>query len=147
VTRRPDFIIIGAMKCATSTLHEQLARQPGVFMSIPKEPNFFSDDAQWSRGVDWYTGLFDDAPADALCGESSTHYTKLPTHPDTVDRMRRFLSAGTRFIYVMRHPVDRLLWPGSCASGVLRSARRSAAAGTGAHLSVHRRARATGVGR
>jgi hypothetical protein len=36
VTRRPDFIIIGAMKCATSTLHEQLARQPGVFMSIPK---------------------------------------------------------------------------------------------------------------
>jgi hypothetical protein len=109
VTRRPDFIIIGAMKCATSTLHEQLARQPGVFMSIPKEPNFFSDDAQWSRGVDWYTGLFDDAPADALCGESSTHYTKLPTHPDTVDRMRRFLSAGTRFIYVMRHPVDRLI--------------------------------------
>jgi hypothetical protein len=53
--------------------------------------------------------LFDDAPADALCGESSTHYTKLPTHPDTVDRMRRFLSAGTRFIYVMRHPVDRLI--------------------------------------
>ena len=38
----PDFLVIGAMKCATSTLHEQLALQPGISMSEPKEPNFFS---------------------------------------------------------------------------------------------------------
>jgi len=40
----PDFIIIGAMKSATSTLHEQLRLQSGIFMSTPKEPNFFSDE-------------------------------------------------------------------------------------------------------
>ncbi len=106
--RLPDFIIIGAMKCATSTLHDQLARQPGVFMSTPKEPCFFSDDEVYARGMDWYTGLFDDAPRGAVCGESSTHYTKLPTHPHAVDRIARHVPHA-RFIYVMRQPIDRLI--------------------------------------
>lgn len=105
----PDFIIIGAMKAATSTLHEQLARQPGIFMSSPKEPNFFSDDAEYARGVEWYGSLFAQAPQGALCGESSTHYTKLPTHPRTIERMKRALPDDVRFIYIMRHPIDRLI--------------------------------------
>ena len=107
--RLPDFVIIGAMKCATSTLHEQLARQPGIFMSTPKEPSFFSNDEQWARGIDWYTSLFADAPPGALCGESSTHYTKLPTYPQTIDRMKQHLAPDAKFIYIMRHPIDRLI--------------------------------------
>jgi hypothetical protein len=107
--RLPDFIIVGAMKAATSTLHEQLAAQHGVVMSDPKEPNFFSDDAQFARGIEWYGSLFADGPADALRGESSTHYTKRPTHPRTIDRMRAVLPRSTRFVYVMRHPIDRLV--------------------------------------
>lgn len=104
----PDFMIIGAMKCATSTLHEQLAATPGFFMSRPKEPNFFSDDAIWERGLAWYQGLFATALAGALRGEASTHYTKLPTHPQTLERL--VASVRTRrFVYVMRHPVDRLV--------------------------------------
>ena len=58
VIHRPDFIVIGAMKSATTTLHEQLARQPGVIMSRPKEPNFFSDDRIYARGWGWYSSLF-----------------------------------------------------------------------------------------
>ncbi len=106
--RTPDFIIIGAMKSATSSLHEQLARQPGIFMSTPKEPNFFSDDDVYAQGMAWYTGLFSAAPPDALCGESSTHYTKLPTHPHTVNRIAEAVP-DARFVYVMRHPIDRLV--------------------------------------
>ena len=109
MSRLPDFIIIGAMKCATSTLHEQLARQPGVFMCDPKEPCFFSDDAQWRRGVDWYKNLFAQAKPGDICGESSTHYTKRPTHPGTIDRMRQCCGDALRFIYMMRHPIDRLV--------------------------------------
>ena len=104
----PDFIIIGAMKCATSTLHEHLAREPGFFMSDPKEPNFFSDDAQFARGAQWYRDLFADTPRDALCGESSTHYTKLPTYPQTVLRMQQLLGS-VKLIYMVRHPIDRLV--------------------------------------
>lgn len=104
----PNFIIIGAMKCGTSTLHQQLARQPGVFMSEPKEPNFFSNDEVYAQGEGWYRGLFADAPSSALRGESSTHYTKLPTYPKTLERMRTLLP-DLKLIYLMRHPVERLI--------------------------------------
>ena len=64
---RPDFLIIGAMKSATTTLHEQLARQPGFCMSRPKEPNFFGGDDVYARGFDWYASIFrDPRPGDLL---------------------------------------------------------------------------------
>jgi len=108
-TPLPNFMIIGAMKSGTSTLHEQLALQEGVFMSTPKEPNFFSDDDQWSKGLDWYTSLFADAGSAQFIGESSTHYTKLPTYPDTVNRMTSTLGTDLKLIYIQRDPVDRLI--------------------------------------
>ncbi|RBO52909.1 sulfotransferase [Rhodovulum sp. BSW8] len=102
----PDFIIIGAMKSGTTTLAAQLAAQQGLFLTDPKEPNFFSDDEIHARGPDWYAGLFAAAPPGALKGEASTHYTKLPTYPDTV---RRLAAAGPapKLIYMIRNPLDR----------------------------------------
>ena len=105
--RRADFVIIGAMKCATSTLRAQLAQQPGLYMS-EREANFFSNDDICARGVGWYESQFDGAHADQICGESSTHYTKLPTYPRTAERMVECLPHA-QLIYVMRHPVDRLV--------------------------------------
>lgn len=104
----PDFLVIGAMKCATSTLAAQLAAQPGIFVTDPKEPNFFSDDAVFARGRGWYEGLFDAAPPGALKGEASTHYTKLPTHPRALERMAALLPAP-RLVYVIRDPMERLV--------------------------------------
>jgi len=104
----PDFMIIGAMKCATSTLHDQLAQQAGIHMSTPKEPNFFSNDEIYKNGIGWYSGLF--RPESGLLqGESSTHYTKLPTYPHTLTRMREHGLEKTKFIYVIREPVSRLV--------------------------------------
>ncbi|MEM8730023.1 MAG: sulfotransferase domain-containing protein [Pseudomonadota bacterium] len=102
----PDFLIIGAMKCGTSTLAAQLAAQEGVFVTTPKEPNFFSDDAVYQNGEAWYEALFvDAAPGDRLC-EASTHYTKLPTYPNTLARMQALLPAP-KLIYVIRNPIAR----------------------------------------
>jgi len=106
--RLPYFVIIGAMKSATSSLYQQLVRQQGIFMCTPKEPNFFSDDKQYAKGMAWYSGLFANAPEGSLLGEASTHYTKLPTHPNTVVRLKKYLPSA-RLVYVMRHPVDRLV--------------------------------------
>lgn len=108
MTDLPDFVIIGAMKCGTSTLHAQLALQPQFFMSEPKEPNFFSDDENYAKGEDWYRSLFRNAGKGAIKGESSTHYTKLPTYPKTVDRLAALIP-NAKFIYVMRDPIDRLI--------------------------------------
>ncbi len=109
----PDFVIIGAMKCATSTIHDQLAHLPGVSMSEPKEPNFFSDhhlsdEDQWNEGLNWYSSLFSKMPTDDLKGESSTHYTKLPTYPECADRLHEHLP-NAKLIYVMRDPIERIV--------------------------------------
>lgn len=104
----PDFVIIGAMKCGTSTLHAQLGLQPQFFMSEPKEPNFFSNDEIYAKGETWYRSLFADAPPGAIKGESSTHYTKLPTYPKTVERLAALIPQA-KFIYVTRDPVERLI--------------------------------------
>lgn len=104
----PDFIIIGAMKSATTTLQEQLAAQPGIFLTEPKEPNFFSDDEQYARGINWYRSLFTKAPAGSLTGEASTHYTKMPTYLLALDRLASVIS-DPQLVYVMRHPVDRFV--------------------------------------
>lgn len=128
--RAPDFILIGAMKCGTSTLQAQLAVQPGVFMSTPKEPNFFSNDEIFAQGDDWYNALFATAPADALTGEASTHYTKLPTYPQTLARMRTALPE-LKLIYMIRNPVTRAVshyiheWTERRASGDADAAFRS----------------------
>ena len=73
---RPNFIIIGAMKCATTSLHDQLAAQSGIFMSTPKEPNFFSDDDAWRRGLDWYWGLFERTM------KQKSSITSMPSHSE-----------------------------------------------------------------
>lgn len=104
--RLPHFLIIGAMKSGTTTLQAQLAAQPGIFMTTPKEPNFFSDDPVFARGMGWYEGLYEGAAEGDLLGEASTHYTKLPTWPQTVARLAAAVPAP-RLIYVLRDPVAR----------------------------------------
>lgn len=106
--RKPDFIIIGAMKCATSALHDQLKAHSSFFMTTPKEPNFFSDDRIFAKGIGWYQSLFDLAQPGQLRGESSTHYTKLPDCPEALPRLISFCPE-IKCIYMMRHPVDRLI--------------------------------------
>ena len=102
----PDFLIIGAMKSGTSTLAAQLSEQAGIFVTVPKEPNYFSDDDVYGQGPDWYRGLFAAARADDLKGEASTHYTKLPTYPETISRAKAALSAP-KIVYLIRNPVTR----------------------------------------
>lgn len=106
--RLPDFFVIGAMKCGTSTLQAQLATQPGMFMTTPKEPNFFSDDAIFARGLGWYQTLFEAAQPGELKGEASTHYTKLPDYPDTVSRLAAVVPSP-RLVYVIRDPIERAI--------------------------------------
>lgn len=96
------------MKCGTTTLAYQLGLQEGVFITDPKEPNFFSDEENWAKGITWYTSLFEGAPEGALLGEASTHYTKWPVHPDAPRRFADY-SPDAKLIYMVRDPVARAL--------------------------------------
>lgn len=105
---QPDYIIIGAMKCGTSTLAAQLGLQRGLFMTTPKEPNYFSDDTVYAQGADWYADLFRSANNGDILGEASTHYTKSPDYPETLPRMTAALK-DVKLVYMIRNPMQRLV--------------------------------------
>lgn len=101
----PGFVIIGAMKAATTSLASALSEHPDVCMAQPKEPMFFSHDERFAQGWGWYDGHFErpDAP---VIGEASTSYSRRTAFPDAAARLAA-ASPGCRLVYVLRHPVDR----------------------------------------
>jgi hypothetical protein len=101
----PNLIVIGAQKCGTSVLHYYLSLHPEVSMSRPKELNFFIEERNWSRGLDWYTAQFD---AEArVRGEASPNYTAFPQHQGVPERMHSVVP-GAKLIYMIRDPLERI---------------------------------------
>lgn len=103
--RLPDFVIVGAMKSATTSLYRWLDEQPDVFVAASKETRFFTD--HWDRGREWYGSQFADAGPGQLLGESSVNYTNPALAPVAAERMADEIPDAT-VIYVIRHPVERI---------------------------------------
>jgi hypothetical protein len=102
-----DFIIIGSMKAATTTLHTWLAAQPEIHMASVKEPSFFSYPDNWSRGYAWYQRLYTGSKPGQLLGEASTSYT-FPEYGETAATRIADHHPDVRLIFLVRDPVDRL---------------------------------------
>jgi hypothetical protein len=104
--RLPNFLIIGASKCGTTSLWTYLNRHPDLFLADPKEPMFFNWEAHYDQGVDWYSNLFADAGNKQAIGEATTSYTYAPHSPDVPQRMHHLIP-DCRLIYMVRPPVAR----------------------------------------
>lgn len=117
--RLPDFIIIGAPKAGTTSLHFYLSLHPEIFMPRVKEPNFFTDhpSSSWSMGVEWYSSLF--RSDKAVCGEASAGYAWKEVNPRSAERMHSLVPA-CKLIYCVRQPYERLVshFEMSCRRGV-----------------------------
>jgi Sulfotransferase family len=102
----PNLVVIGGLKCGTTSLHHYLSLHPEITMSRPKELNFFVAELNWELGPEWYASHFDRrAP---VRGESSPHYTNLPRFAGVAERMRSVIPEA-RIVYVVRDPIDRML--------------------------------------
>ena len=112
----PNFLIIGAGKAGTTSVHEYLKQHPEVFVSAIKETNFFVYDGQNPlmlqqtpssdfpvRTVEDYGALFRDAAGARAIGEASPKYL---LDPRAAERIRHRLP-GVRLIVMLRHPVER----------------------------------------
>ncbi|MCB2114331.1 MAG: hypothetical protein R3C42_06345 [Parvularculaceae bacterium] len=101
-------LIIGAMKAGTTTLYGHLARHPEIAGAKPKEPGFFAFDDVYSKGRDWYEGLFSFDPAiHKIALEASTDYSKYPHCGDVPARIRNF-GGDFRLVYALRNPLRRI---------------------------------------
>lgn len=103
----PDFLVIGAMKCGTTTLYRDLIASPAVHVP-DKEINFLTLDAADLPGAsDAYARLFRKARGGQSCGDISTTYSMLPRHRGIAERARRLLGPAVKIVYLVREPVSR----------------------------------------
>ena len=102
----PTFIIIGAMKGGTTSLHAYMAEHPQVCMSRRKETNFFIAEKRVAkRDENWYRRLFR-READAY-GEASPNYAKKHLFPGVPAAIAAGCRPGLKLIYVVRDPALR----------------------------------------
>lgn len=102
----PNFVVIGAQKSGTSSLHNYLRQHPDVAMCKDKEPDFFVAERNWNLGIDWYESLFDHTEGALAIGEASTSYTMFPHYKGVPQRIVETLG-DVRLIYLIRNPIDR----------------------------------------
>lgn len=118
VKRHPNFLIIGAAKSGTTSLHNYLAQHPNIFMSDPKEPGFFAarelkhpmkgpGDSRLQKLAylhpDDYLGLFSAATSQSAIGESSTIYL----YSESAAEQIADFYPDMKIIVILRNPVDR----------------------------------------
>ena len=111
----PNFLIIGAKKAATTSLHNYLKQHPDIFMSRIKEPRYFAFDPENSEHVskvpqtypittlDQYSQLFDKVSTEKAIGESSPNYLRSKF---AANKIKHTLHAP-KLIVCLRNPVDR----------------------------------------
>ncbi|MEM6483715.1 MAG: sulfotransferase domain-containing protein [Pseudomonadota bacterium] len=110
VQRFPNFLVVGAMKAGTTTLHRDLNSHASIFLPEHKEPNaLITDEIFRESGLRRYATLFAKAGASRLAGEASTSYTMRPRHLNVPERARRLLGPDLRIIYLVRNPIDRIV--------------------------------------
>ncbi len=104
-SKAPDFMIIGAAKCGTTSLYKYLNYHPQILLPNKKELRFF--DKNFQRGYGWYLAQFPsicDRP-ELLTGEASPSYL---FSPHVAQRIKDF-APRTKLIVMLRNPVDRAI--------------------------------------
>jgi hypothetical protein len=103
----PNFFIIGAAKSGTTALFDILNQHPEVYFPYQKEPNFFSNEKLYSKGLGWYEQTyFKNAFKYPARGEASPHYIywseKTSVRMAELDRNKNI-----KIIAMFRDPVKR----------------------------------------
>lgn len=121
----PDFIIGGAMKCATSSLHHLLRQHEDVHLPDGETHFFCVDDPvqhsdfffparassarapdykrDFRRNVDWYRSFFESAAPAQQIGDYSSTYLPAPDAPERIHALR----PDAKLIFMLRDPVAR----------------------------------------
>ena len=101
-----DFLVIGAQKCATTTLFEHLRSHPKIAMPIEKEVPFFSSDECSAQSWRQYADLhFANARPDQLWGKATPQYM---CDPLAAARIHRSMPQ-VKLIAILRDPISRSL--------------------------------------
>lgn len=100
----PDFMLIGMMRCGSSTVYRTLSNHHQVVPAFRKEIRYF--DRNYDEGPKWYRGQFPLAVElrGKLTGDGSPTY--LPS-PGVELRVHESLGTRVKFVVLLRDPVVR----------------------------------------
>ena len=114
----PNFLIVGAAKSGTSSLHNYLNQHPDIFMPSytqngmkVKEPRFLITKLVKERlhnGVwdfDSYCELFKNSDAYSLVGESTVLY--LYYYDEAIKNIKKYLGSNVKIVIMLRNPIER----------------------------------------
>ena len=102
---KPNFFIIGAPKCGTTSLHNYLNSHSQITMSNPKEPHYFSKDIENGgiRNKEKYADCFSHGKRNStVIGESSTLYLYSKVAVQNIYNYSR----DAKFITMVRNPIE-----------------------------------------
>jgi len=103
--KKPNFFIIGAPKCGTTSLAAWLAEHPNIYMSPVKEPHFYSTDLNYfkTRTERDYARLFLGTNERHIAvGEASVFYLFSQVAIPRIEKE----CPGARYIVMVRNPVE-----------------------------------------
>jgi len=104
----PNFIIIGAQRCGTTSLFESLMESPYILKPVRKEIHFF--DINYKKGYKWYLNQFPHIrDENYLTGEATPYYFYHPAVPLRVYDFCKIMNKEIKFILLLRNPIDRAI--------------------------------------
>src|SRR3989338_3833819 len=105
----PNFLIIGATKAGTTSIHNYLGQHPEIFVCPHKETNFFAQDSATCFLGDAintredYEREFEGVKNEKAIGETSPAYLAVPTAPERIHG----LIPHAKLIAILRDPAER----------------------------------------
>jgi hypothetical protein len=108
----PNLFLVGAAKAGTTSVYDELARHPAIYMSPIKEPHYFSRIQPSAERAAFfphisdqgeYLALFDRADDARLVGEASTSYL---WDREAAGRIQQVVPEA-RILIMLRDPVER----------------------------------------
>lgn len=105
LSKRLDFIIVGAARSGTSTLDAYLREHPQICMAARKEVHFFNHEKHFRGKPNYltYHANFAPKPDHQFIGEATPSYMYWATAPE---RMYSY-NPRLKLIMILRNPVDR----------------------------------------
>lgn len=80
--RKPNFFVVGAAKCGTTSMYNYLLQHPDIFMTSHKETYYFGKDIDIKgrvRNLEKYMSLFSEARDEKWVGEATPWYVTSAT--------------------------------------------------------------------
>ncbi len=104
----PDLIVIGAQKCGTTTLWEDLRGHPRIHIGEKESRVLCGGLVDPEELLARYSRVFSRARSGMILGEVSTRYAMLPDDRHAAHNARSVTPAA-KIIYIVRDPVDRVI--------------------------------------